>query len=140
MIHKGTIVEDNARYRRISTPHGLYFIGEDDHPELKLGATVTVRYDPEDQYATIVGGDRSDHSIAPDLKEVYDTLEARGFRKPPAAYLRDDPRGKGYGHFEVWVCDSDNIKVTHVTTDPAEPYTMVFRTVQDFRRWARQNT
>lgn len=53
--HFGKVLDNLGVHRRsIECPDGRFLIADDDHPEVQVGQTVLVQYDPQDQFATIV--------------------------------------------------------------------------------------
>ena len=95
----------------------------------------------------VVNGTRNPMPL--DLAEVWNGIEAVGFRRPHNYHYKVDARGPEYGYYKVMVCDSDNIKVHRIFDNPEcqihdDPnfgcYEMVFRTIGDFKNWASDVT
>ncbi len=79
--------------------------------------------------------------IGQDLLEIVETAAECGFKPPMTTYYKPDCRGSEYGVWEMSICDSDNIKVRkRKRPDGALDYTIVFRSREDFREWAKEQS
>lgn len=87
----------------------------------------------------------------PDERHILDALSAAGFKSPPAAFYKQDPRGPEYGQFKATFESMGPTLVITVTkwrskdhtgtsTELAPFYTMHFHTVADFDAWAADCT
>ena len=76
-----------------------------------------------------------------DKKKVFAAFATAKFVLPPQAFVKRDPRGSEYGHFEATLSENETLIVVR-KIGGAEPtnYTMLFGTTYDFVAWASEQT